>query len=223
MLSLTLSGRIESSLRYSPFRQAGSVARDQAAEVPVQERDRGAATDETLIAWAAAGDRLAFDHLCTRQLPLLYGAALRVTGRPAEAEEVAQEAMLRAWRDAARFDPRKAKLSTWLYRIAVNLAIDRARRPGEYRGGVPLEEAWLQADPSPDPEAALAARQDRAAVAAALRELPPRQRAALALAYDRGLSGAEAAAALDVTQRALEGLLRRGRLFLLARLRRGKE
>ena len=154
---------------------------------------------------------------------LLYGAALRVTGRPAEAEEVAQEAMLRAWRDAARFDPRKAKLSTWLYRIAVNLAIDRARRPGEHRGGVPLEEAWLQADPSPDPEAALAARQDRAAVAAALRELPPRQRAALALAYDRGLSGAEAAAALDVTQRALEGLLRRGRLFLLARLRRGKE
>ncbi|SUE63055.1 sigma-70 family RNA polymerase sigma factor [Roseomonas gilardii] len=137
MPSLTLSGRIESSLRYSPFRQAGSRARDQIAEVPVQERDRGTATDETLIAWAAAGDRLAFDHLCTRQLPLLYSAALRVTGRPAEAEEVAQEAMLRAWRDAGRFDPRKAKLSTWLYRIAVNLAIDRARRPGEYRGAAP--------------------------------------------------------------------------------------
>ena len=61
---------------------------------------------------------------------------------------------------------------------------------------------------------ARAAAEDRAALAAALARLPTRQRAAIALAYEDGLSGAEAAAALDVSERALEGLLRRARLML---------
>jgi len=182
-------------------------------------RDLGAAEDATLLAWAAKGDRPAFNQLAARHLPQLYRVALRITGQPAEAEEVAQEAMLRLWQHAARFDPEQARLSTWLHRIATNLAIDRARRPR----AAPLQEAGILPDPAPGPEAALQERQRRGRLATALEELPPRQRAALALSYDQGLSGAEAAAALSVSTRALEGLLRRARRFLSARLRGEEE
>lgn len=177
-------------------------------------RGLGAAEDATLLGWASEGDRRAFDELAARHLPMLYRVALRITGQPAEAEEVAQEAMLRLWQHAARFDPEQGRLSTWLHRIVANLAIDRMRRART----APLQVAEMVPDPNPGPEAAVEERQRRARLTAALEELPPRQRAALALSYDQGLSGAEAAAALSVSTRALEGLLRRARRFLSARL-----
>ena len=143
--------------------------------------------------------------------------ALRVLGDAAEAEEVAQEAFLRAWQAAAGFDPARARFSTWLHRIVVNLAIDRTRRRAPLpRAG--LDAAAELADPAPGPEAAAVAAQARAALATALAGLPPRQRAAIALAYEQELSGAEAAAALSISERALEGLLRRARLLLRSRL-----
>ncbi|MFC3125969.1 sigma-70 family RNA polymerase sigma factor [Pseudoroseomonas globiformis] len=192
---------------------------DQGAEERLA-RDLPAADDLTLLRWAAAGDRRAFDHLAARHLPLLYRVALRITHDPSEAEEVAQEAMLRLWRHAARFDPQRARLGTWLYRITANLAIDRVRRFAP-----PAVEEWVTElpDPAPGPEAILAERQRQALLTAALQDLPPRQRAALSLSYDQGLSGAEAAAALSVSTRALEGLLRRARQFLAGRLRGHEE
>ncbi|MFC4166854.1 sigma-70 family RNA polymerase sigma factor [Teichococcus aestuarii] len=190
-------------------------AAPKAGVVPPLARDRAAAADAALLGWAAAGDRLAFDQLATRHLPALYRIGLRITGSAAEAEEVAQEALLRAWRNAARFDPARGQVGTWLYSIASHAAIDRARRATP----LPLDAAPETADPAPDPEAALAARERQALLGAALRELPPRQRAALALSHDQGLSGAEAAAALSISTRALEGLLRRARFLLASRLR----
>ena len=121
--------------------------------------------------------------------------------------------MLRAWQAAARFDPSRARFTTWLHRIASNIAIDRVRTA---RPSAPLSPELP--DAAADPEQRLAARQDRSRLAAALGELPPRQRAALALFYDQEMPGAEAAAALSVSTRALEGLLRRARRFLAARL-----
>lgn len=174
---------------------------------------REAATDAELMRWAAAGDRAAFGVLVERHGERALRLALRVLGDAAEAEEVAQEALLRAWRNAARYDPERALFTTWLHRIVLNLAIDRGRR----RAHAPQAgEAALAAlpDPAPGPEAAAAAAEERASLAAALAQLPARQRAAIALAYEEGLSGAEAAAALDVSERALEGLLRRARLML---------
>lgn len=188
------------------------------AETPaILQRDRNAANDETLIAWAAAGDRLAFDQLSLRHLPRLYRLAHRVTGDAAAAEDVAQEAMLRAWQAAGRFDPSRARFSTWLHRIATNLAIDHARTTGRT---APAPSADIPA-PEPDPEQRAATRQQRAMLAGALGEMPARQRAALALFYDAEMPGAEAAAALSVSTRALEGLLRRARHFLAARLGSG--
>jgi RNA polymerase sigma-70 factor (ECF subfamily) len=203
----------EVSIAERPIPLQGPVADAEARLL----RDLPAADDATLLRWAAAGDRRAFDQLAGRHLPMLYRVALRITGQPAEAEDVAQEALLRLWRHAARFDPARSQLGTWLYRITANLAIDRVRRVAAQ----PLERAGELADPAPGPEAALAEQQRQALLAAALAELPPRQRAALALSYDQGLSGAEAAAALSVSTRALEGLLRRARHLLSARLRGG--
>jgi RNA polymerase sigma-70 factor (ECF subfamily) len=180
----------------------------------ILQRDRAAAPDETLIAWAAAGDRLAFDQLSLRHLPRLYRLAHRITGDAGAAEDVAQEAMLRAWQAAARFDPARARFTTWLHRIATNLAIDHARGTAR-TAPAPSEDV---ASPGADPEQQAIARQQRAILAGALDDLPARQRAALALFYDAELPGAEAAAALSVSTRALEGLLRRARHFLQARL-----
>jgi RNA polymerase sigma-70 factor (ECF subfamily) len=177
-------------------------------------RDRVAADDDTLVAWSAAGDRLAFDQLSLRHLPRLYRLAYRITGDAAAAEDVAQEAMLRAWQSAARFDPARARFGTWLHRIATNLAIDRARLAGRM-APAPGEDL---AAPGPDPEQQVAARQQQALMAAALTDMPERQRAALALFYDQDMEGAEAAAVLSVSVRALEGLLRRARQFLAHRL-----
>ncbi|MBO1076526.1 sigma-70 family RNA polymerase sigma factor [Roseomonas marmotae] len=186
----------------------------RAENAAVLERDRPSADDETLMAWAAAGDRLAFDQLALRHLPRLYRLAHRVTGDAGAAEEVAQEAMVRAWQAAGRFDPGRARFSTWLHRIATNLAIDHVRQAGRL-APAPGEEIPAS---GPDPEQQAAARERRALLAAALKEMPTRQRAALALFYDQELPGAEAAAALSVSTRALEGLLRRARRFLASRL-----
>ena len=174
---------------------------------------REAASDAELMRWAAAGDRAAFGLLVERHGERALRIALRVLGDSAEAEEVAQDAFLRAWQAAANFDPDRARFTTWLHRITLNLAIDRTRRRGRApeAGEAALSEL---SDPGPGPEASAAAAQERAALEAALALLPARQRAAIALAYEEGLSGAEAAAALDVSERALEGLLRRARLML---------
>lgn len=171
-------------------------------------------SDEALIARAAAGDAAAFDLLASRHLLRLRRAALRIVDDPAAAEDVAQEAMLRAWTAAGRFHPAQGSAATWLHRIAVNLAIDhlRRRRPVQ---GIPDELA----DPSVAADEAVMARERSAALASGMAALPSRQRAALALSYGHGLSGAEAARELDVSVRGLEGLLRRGRLALRGYLR----
>jgi RNA polymerase sigma-70 factor (ECF subfamily) len=197
---LALPRLSQAEARAAPARPPGLMPRDDS-------------TDAELMGWAASGDRAAFEVLVGRHGERTLRLALRVLGDPAEAEEVAQEAFLRAWQAAAGFDPARAQFTTWLHRITLNLAIDRTRRRAVAPEAGASALAAL-ADPAPGPEAAAAAAQDRAALAAALAQLPARQRAAIALAYEDGLSGAEAAATLNVSERALEGLLRRARLML---------
>jgi len=173
----------------------------------------GDISDETLMARTAAGDRAAFDALAARYLLRLRRAALRVLGDPAAAEDVAQDALLRAWTRAGSYDPQQAAVSTWLHRIAVNAAIDRLRavRPA---GAMPEDLA----DPSPAADAALILRERDGLLARAIATLPDRQREAIALTYGEGWSGQDAAQALSVSTRALEGLLHRGRKMLRAYL-----
>ena len=159
-------------------------------------------------------DRLAFDELIRRHAPLALRTARRLVRDPDVAEDLVQEALLRAWHEAARFDPRRAKWSTWLYRVVVNLCIDH-RRLSRY-------EAWPERldpiDPAGGAQEALEAAERLTALSAALAALPVRQRAAIALVYDEDLSGAEAAKILGVSTKALERLLARGRSELKDRL-----
>ncbi len=166
-------------------------------------------TDAALMANVAGGDRAAFDVLCQRHVPRLYVLALRVTDEPADAEEVAQDAMVRAWRKARTFDPALGSLAGWLNRIAVNLAIDRCRTRTPR-----AELADDMVSPESDPEVALSRTERRNVLVAGLAALPVRQRAAIVLTYGEERSGVEAAGALGISVRALEGLLRRARLFL---------
>lgn len=170
-------------------------------------------SDQVLMARTAEGDRMAFDTLASRYLLRLRGAALRVLGDPAAAEDVAQDALLRAWTRARSYDPAQAAVSTWLHRIAVNAAIDRVRAT---RPSVAVPED-LQ-DNAPAADTMLATQQRSRMLAQAIASLPDRQRTAVTLTYAHGWSGQEAAQALQVSTRALEGLLHRGRKVLRAYL-----
>ncbi len=175
-----------------------------------QETIAPGASDAALMAASAAGDRSAFDRLALRHLGRAWRLALRLTADPHEAEEIAQEALLRAWRSAGRYDPDRGAVATWLARIVVNLAADRRRAAGP--AVAPLTDAI--ADPSPSAFDRLETAERRRLLAAGLAALPDRQRQAVALAYFGERAGSDAAACLGVSTRALEGLLHRARRFL---------
>lgn len=174
-----------------------------------------ATDDDRLMARVAGGDRAAYAALVTLHLDRVLAVARRVLGSRSDAEDVAQEVFLRVWTRAAEWRPGRARLSTWLYRVTVNLCIDRQRQRPAHRG---IEEAAERPDPAAGAEETLAARQRQKLVEQAVAELPERQRSAVALCYTAGLSNAAAAEALDVSVGALESLLVRAKRTLRARL-----
>jgi RNA polymerase sigma-70 factor (ECF subfamily) len=139
--------------------------------------------------------------------------AWRLLGERASAEDVAQETFLRLWRQAGRWEPR-ARLRTWLMTVAHNLCMDQLRRRREDV----LGQADEPEDPAPGPDALRQQAQLAASVTAALAQLPPRQRAAIALVHFDELSGKDAAAIMEISVEALESLLARARRRLHALL-----
>ncbi len=113
---------------------------------------------EALMARVARGDEPAYRALTRRHLPAMLGLARRILGNAADAEDVAQEAMLRVWTHAPRWQP-LAAFRTWLTRVVVNLCLDRKRR----RPWVELEAAGEIVDPTPGvTEAAEQSERERA-------------------------------------------------------------
>ncbi|WP_435535729.1 RNA polymerase sigma factor [Azospirillum sp. ST 5-10] len=172
------------------------------------------ADDEELMAAAAAGDRAAFDALSRRHLRRSIALAYRVVRNANDAEEVVQDAFLQIWTHADRWRADGTRFSTWLYRIVVNRAIDYRRR----RTFAPIETVGEMEDPDGGIEERLADREAGAVVAAAIAELPERQRAALSLCYYQEMSCSEASQVLQVSVSAMESLLVRARRTLRARL-----
>jgi RNA polymerase sigma-70 factor (ECF subfamily) len=170
-------------------------------------------SDEVLMAKVARGDQSAYRELSRRHLPAMLGVARRVLGNAADAEDVVQEAMLRAWTHAPRWQP-LAALRTWLTRVVVNLCLDRKRR----RPWVALEAAGEIVDPTPGVTEAAEQNERERQLAAAIAELPARQRTAIILTYSEGMSNVQAADILDTSVSAVETLLVRGKQNLRARL-----
>lgn len=190
--------------------------------VMVEPRAYEIAPDSDLISWSAEGDKRAFDMIMLRHGRFALRVAMRLIPHAPTAEDIVQEAMVRAWMQARYFDARRARFTTWLYRIIVNLCIDQRRRVQPD----PLPQSFDIADPAAGADEAIEANQRQRTLVLALRELPERQRAAMTLVYDEGLSGAEAGRVLGLSAKAVERLLARARLFLRNRMvppERGKE
>lgn len=163
-------------------------------------------SDEALMARVARGDQPAFRALAHRHLPGMVGIARRILGNAADAEDVAQEAMLRVWTHAPRWQP-LAAFKTWLTRVVVNLCLDRKRRAA----WVNLEAADEIVDPSVGAAEQVEIDERERLVQRAIGNLPDRQRAAIVLTYSEGLSNAQVADILDTSVSAVETLLVRGK------------
>jgi RNA polymerase sigma-70 factor (ECF subfamily) len=146
-----------------------------------------------LLAGLGAGDRRAAAAFVRRFERRVYGLALSVIGDPALAEDVAQEALTRAWRHAQAYDPRRGAVATWLLTITRNLAVDalRLHRPDPR---APADIADLVgAHDGGSPADAAVAGEERRGVRAALRTLPLEQRRALVLSAFHGRTAREIA------------------------------
>lgn len=170
--------------------------------------------DEELLVLVGGGDRQAYRILVERHGRRVLAMARRMTGNLAEAEDVSQDAFLRVWQRAGAWRDQGAQFSTWLYRVVMNLCLDRRRR----KPMSPLEAAGDPADERPNAESTVAAGERSRQVEAALAKLPDRQRAALVLSYYESLSNVAAAAVLEISVAALESLLVRARRALRAEL-----
>lgn len=177
--------------------------------------DAGDDPDLDLVRRAGEGDGNACAALVDRHLPRMMAMAGRMLGSRTEAEDVAQEVFLRIWRHAADWKPGRARFSTWMYRVAMNLCHDRLRRRRE----VDLDEAGDPADEAPGPGQGLQRSRVSERVERALAELPERQRQAIVLCHYEELGNIEAAAVMEVGVEALESLLSRGRRKLRELLR----
>jgi RNA polymerase sigma-70 factor (ECF subfamily) len=174
-------------------------------------------SEHELIRRARAGDEDAFAELVMSHGARVYGALRRFGLDENEADEVAQEVFLRAWRGLARFEER-AQFSTWLYRIALNEARRRRSRRALPRAeAAPDREDPIVALPESvelGPEAQTLSGEFEQILDGALGQLPPPWREAVVLRDIEGLSTEEAAAVIGVRQAAFKSRLHRGRMQL---------
>ncbi len=170
--------------------------------------------DASLLALVARGDVVAFQVLVGRHLPAMLAVARRMLRDDAEAEDVAQEAMLRLWKSSTRLDVSVHGSRPWLRRVVSNLCIDRVRAGRHTTVVDEVPEMPVAADQ----EANLERQQSSIRVDAALKALPERQRLALVLFHYEGMSQIEIGETMNISDEAVESLLSRARRTLKAAL-----
>lgn len=170
--------------------------------------------DEALLALYANGDSNAANALMMRLTPRVLGYAARLLNDRTEAEDVAQEAMLRLWKIAPEWRQGEAKVSTWLYRVVTNLCTDRLRK----KRGVALDAIAEPADGRASVAEGLIENERAAALKAGLATLPERQRQAVILRHLEGVPNPEIAQMMDISTEAVESLTARGKRALTAAL-----
>lgn len=173
--------------------------------------------DDELVAAARNGDQAAFSELVARNQHEVFTLALRLTSDRELAADVAQEALVRAWRALPGFRG-DARFSTWLHRITVNTAWSHRARARRHRHE-PIDEIRVDLrDGAMTPEQWGEAADLRPRLLAALRDLPMGTRTVVVLKDVKGWSHAEIAEALDITVTAAKVRLHRGRRRLREQL-----
>jgi len=174
------------------------------------------ASDKELLSVVADGRNAGRDKamlvLIERHLPSILTLARRMVGQ-AEADDIAQEVMFRLWQKAADLELDTRGARPWLYRVASNLCLDQLRKRRELTG-TELPERSM----APDQDRQLNEQYMTRTVEDALNHLPERQKLALALFHLQDMTQRETAQIMDVTEEALESLLRRARAALKTRL-----
>ena len=176
--------------------------------MPLDAQDE--VSDDALMILYANGDATAARILTLRLTPRVFGHAFRMLGDRAEAEDVAQEALMRLWKIAPDWRQGEAKITTWLYRVVANLCTDRLRKG---------RSVALDAIAEPEDSAASAVQQlqNQARVDAlqeALNALPDRQRQAVILRHIESLANPEIAEIMEIGVEAVESLTARGKRAL---------
>lgn len=171
--------------------------------------------DESLLERMRSDDVDAYRTLVERHIDHAYAVAMRILKNPADAEDVTQDAFVKAWINRHRWDAGRAKFSTWLYRVIVNRCIDKQRL---------VKTEWLDdvAEPAADiTDAVTLIHRQRVygRLEDALHRLPTQQRVALVLSYYEDMSNLEVADVMGTTVGAVESLLKRGRKRLRELLR----
>jgi len=167
-----------------------------------------------LLALVAGRDEAAFRQLAGRHMPRLLTLARRMLRDPSEADDIAQETLLRLWKNAPAIAVGPAGVAPWLKQVATNLCLDRLRS----RGRLELTDELPDVPEPARQQAQLEARELKQRVDAALSALPDRQRVALTLFQYEGMSMAEVGAMMGVSEVAVESLLARARRALKAAL-----
>jgi RNA polymerase sigma-70 factor, ECF subfamily len=172
--------------------------------------------DHELLALIKEGNGQAFAVLVERHTKRFYRLAYRYLQSKEAAEDVVQDAFLKLWENPALWQPeRNSKFTTWFYRVVVNLGLDWRKR----KGPVELDdESQLIDNREPVDETMMRAQEQRM-LEKEIATLPERQRAALNLCFDEGLSNQEAADVMGLNLKALQSLIMRAKTTLKERMK----
>lgn len=183
------------------------------------ESARGRARQASLwleyVRKAALGDEGALGTLYDESSGLVYSVALRILGRPEDAEEVTLDVYSQVWRSAGTFDAARGSVPAWLITMARSRAIDRLRSHDKRVRFEELNDPPPDASASgPNPEEATYSRQQQVLVESALGSLSPEQREVIRLAYFSGLSHSELAERLGLPVGTVKTRIRLGMMKL---------
>jgi RNA polymerase sigma-70 factor (ECF subfamily) len=173
--------------------------------------------DQELLALIRDGSHRAFAELVRRHTERFYRLAYRYLQSKEAAEDVVQDGFLRLWENPANWQPeRNSKFTTWFYRVVVNLCLDlqKKKRP------VPLDEEIPLVDERETADEAMVRIEEQKLLEREIAGLPERQRTALNLCFDEGLTNQEAADVMGVNLKALQSLIMRAKNTLKERMKK---
>ena len=172
--------------------------------------------DHELLALVQGGSHPAFAELVQRHTERFYRLAFRYLQNKEAAEDVVQDAFLKLWEDPGKWQAdRNTKFTTWFYRVVVNLCLDWQKR----KRPLAINEEMPLADERETVVQAMLRDEEQRVLEQEIAALPERQRTALNLCFDEGLSNQDAADTMGVNLKALQSLIMRAKTTLKERMK----